>query len=168
MPEEYARFYARAAIDRRPEDWKSEESATIYCRCRGLPLAIRFADGKRAATIIETHIATILKQLDTDPRFAIGEADPSKEDREAWYPPNAFHTYWTLEILRLFENKHRRRYDAFATANRLAQKKEGTLLWTRRTLGHQVALHAAKSSVLDTDQLAWAMLTATYMRPSQR
>src|SRR5207253_4533272 len=31
--------------------------------------------------------------------------------------------------------------------------------WSRRTLGYQVALHAAESSMLDSDQLAWSLAT---------
>src|SRR5260221_525577 len=31
------------------------------------------------------------------------------------------------------------------------------LLWARRTLGYQISLHSADSSVLDSDQLAWSL-----------
>jgi hypothetical protein len=33
------------------------------------------------------------------------------------------------------------------------------LLWSQQTAGHQVALHAAESSTLDSDQLAWSLGT---------
>lgn len=94
-----AAVFAGLALKR--EKWTSDGSAPIYCRCRTLPLVIRFA--KSAVDELAKHIETILKQLSDSRRLAIGEAPTS--DQRDWYPPNAYHTYWTLAILEAFQSK---------------------------------------------------------------
>ena|SRR2546425_7395557 len=77
--QELAGSFATKAIDR--EDWKSEKSAAIYCRCRALPLVTRYISkyDKR----LDNHIKKILKQLEmTSDRLGLGEADPEKEPDE--------------------------------------------------------------------------------------
>src|SRR2546421_2058673 len=56
-----AATFAAKAIDRAAERWQSEESAAIYCRCRALPLVIRFISkyDKR----LDEHVSKILRQL---------------------------------------------------------------------------------------------------------
>src|ERR1039457_6724304 len=89
--------FARRALQRRL--WKSEGSAGIYCRSRALPPVIDCSSS--ISETIDEHIEAILSQLDKQPgRFGVGEADPKQKERD-WYPPNAFHTYWALEILTL-------------------------------------------------------------------
>jgi hypothetical protein len=155
-PEEYATAFAAAAAARKPQEWRSEGSASIYCRCRGLPLTIRFA-AVELRSAIEERISTIFSQLRAEPsRFGIGEAAPG--DRGAWYPPNAFHTYWTLELVKSFASRFENEFQSFARRISWHRHQPGMLLWARRTLGHQISLHAAQSSVLDTDQLAWALV----------
>jgi hypothetical protein len=110
---------------------------------------------------IERHIGAILGQLNARPeRFGIGEADPNLPERE-WYPPNAFHTYWTMEIIDLLKNKFADDYRRLSRRNSLdlKSKREGLLLWARHQLGYQIALHSASppSSMLDSDQLAWSL-----------
>ncbi|MFZ3214013.1 MAG: ATP-binding protein [Terriglobales bacterium] len=111
---------------------------------------------------IDDHIGVILGQLLKKPeRFGIGEAGPAlPEDR--WYPPNAFHTYWTLEIFDLLERKFHADYERLSDAKvfDLRRRRNGMLLWARQQLGHQIGLHSATppSSVLDSDQLAWSLV----------
>src|SRR5688572_20643768 len=62
--------FATLAIQREPDRWISEGSAKIYCRCRALPLVIRYlADYDK---LLESHLETILYQLSRSDRFAIG------------------------------------------------------------------------------------------------
>ena len=109
-------------------------------------------------SVVEQHVAAIFAQLKLRPeRFGIGEADPSLREEE-WYPPNAFHTYWTLEIIELLKAKPRDNYKRIAKKLDLEHRRDGMLLWARQQLAHQIALHSASppSSVLDTDQLGWS------------
>jgi ATPase family protein associated with various cellular activities (AAA) len=146
----------------RPDDkWKSEGSAAIYCRCRALPTVIAgLPEGAIDATI-ERHIKKILDQLREQPgRFGIGEAD-TESQQKTWYPPNAFHTYWTLEILDVLKSRFRADYERLSSPNALdlACRREGMVLWARQSLGYQVGLHSPtpQSSLLDSDQLAWSL-----------
>src|SRR5260370_5321189 len=162
-----AKEFANAAIERKAEDWKSEDSAHIYCRCRGLPITINHLNGYDPR--IAQHVKRILRQLELESgRFAIGEADLKdrlsakkiEDTRRSWYPPNAFHTYWALEVLsgfsKWFEDKSLKIEPG---AKALEKVKQGMILWSRRTLGYQISLHAAESSLLDSYQLAWSLAT---------
>jgi ATPase family associated with various cellular activities (AAA) len=147
--------FARRSLRRK---WESEGSAQIYCRCRALPLVIRFSG--TWGTPIEKHLIRILAQLRKGPeRFGIGEADPDQKERE-WSPPNAFHTYWTLDILSELEKKFPRGYARISgyRGENLPLKRAGMLSWARERLAYEISLHSEpKSSVLDTDQLAWSL-----------
>jgi hypothetical protein len=110
---------------------------------------------------ITAHVAAILAQLRKKPeRFGIGEAG-SALPQEQWYPPNTFHTYWTLEIFRLLKDKYPTEYDKLSPPGKLdlKRRRQGMLVWGRQELGSQIGLHSAAppSSVLDSDQLAWAL-----------
>jgi ATPase family protein associated with various cellular activities (AAA) len=149
--------FAKRALLR--QEWKSEGSAGVYCRCRALPMVISSSSGIDKE--IEGHIKAILGQLEKKPgRFGIGEADPELPEVE-WYPPNAFHTYWTLEILDLVKNTFQADHERLSdrAGLDLKQRREGMLLWARQQLGYQIGLHSAAppSSVLDSDQLAWSL-----------
>jgi ATPase family associated with various cellular activities (AAA) len=159
--------FARSALAR--TDWRSEWSAGIYGRCRALPFVIKQWDSepeyfrspirrRPAKEIVTNHIKIILAQLAQPGRFGIGEADPQSL-RQEWYPPNAFHTYWTLEVLDLM----RSRYKTLSkrTALDLNGRRAGMLHWSRQQLGYQIGLHSAtpQSSMLDSDQLAWSLVT---------
>ena len=157
------RTFARRSLRR---EWRSDGSAQIYCRCRALPLVVRFSD-EFDRTIVE-HLMRILAQLKQRPdRFGVGEADPDQDELD-WSPPNAFHTYWTLDILSELENRFRRDYKTLSANKRLdlPLKREGMLAWARQRLGYEISLHSEpKSSVLDTDQLAWSL--AIFLRFDQ-
>jgi ATPase family protein associated with various cellular activities (AAA) len=112
-------------------------------------------------SVVEAHLKTIFHQLQEQTgRFGIGEADPM-ESPDRWYPPNAFHTYWTLEILEGIKNKYPTDYERLSSATSLdlLRRREGMLLWSKQQLGRQLGLHSAEpqSSLLDTDQLAWSL-----------
>jgi predicted ATPase len=142
------------------EKWKSEGSGGIYCRSRALPLVIRYSGSVNET--IEEHLGAILFQLNKQSdRFGVGEADPSQKE-DNWYPPNAFHTYWALEILDLIRKKFRLDYDRLSLPPNsldIRHKHDGMLLWARQELGDQIALHSAspQSSMLDSDQLGWSL-----------
>jgi hypothetical protein len=146
-----ARAFARKAITLRDERWVSDESANIYCRCRGLPFVVSQLEkwDKR----IGDHLNTIFSQIKNDPsRLAIGEANPSKP-KDDWYPPNGYHTYWTLELLDALDD------EKFRPAVRsLGLPSSDTMIeWAKQALGYQVSLHSADSSDLDSDQLGWSL-----------
>lgn len=152
-------IFAERALAREFDEWISEGSAGVYCRCRALPLVIQCSElfDRR----IKRHIAAILGQLDRQPeRYAIGEAGPALPE-EDWYPPNAFHTYWTLDIFDRLATKYPAKYEYFCSRKVLdiGRRREGMLLWARQRLGYEIGLHSPTppSSVLDSDQLAWSL-----------
>lgn len=155
------RIFAKRSLRRQ---WKSEGSAQIYCRCRALPLVIGFSDA--FDPLIKKHLLRILYQLKNRPeRFGIGEADPDQKERD-WSPPNAFHTYWTLDILSELEKEFPKEYKKISPQQNLPLEREGMLSWARQRLGYEISLHSdPKSSVLDTDQLAWSL--AIFLRFDQ-
>lgn len=158
--EDLASIFADKALAR--DDWTSEDSAAVYCVCRALPSVIDTLPSSAGLDRrITKHVASMLRQLDRRPeRFGIGEAS-SKLEKE-WYPPNAFHTYWALNILDRLKTKYPVKYEYLSGRKvlNLERRREGMLLWSRQKLGDQLGLHSAspQSSVLDTDQLAWSLI----------
>lgn len=152
-------LYPIFAIRSLRRNWKSEGSAPIYCRCRALPLVIRFC--ATFDPLIEVHIKRILAQLDEKPeRFGIGEADVETQEPDDWSPPNAFHTYWTLDVLRRIETRFPVKYGSLSALYKpdLNVRRAAMLSWARERLGYEISLHSEpRSSVLDTDQLAWSL-----------
>jgi len=156
-------IFARRSLHRQ---WRSDGSAQIYCRCRALPLVIRFSE--HFDREIKEHLLRILGQLGIKPeRFGIGEAE-ADQDEDDWSPPNAFHTYWTLDVLNELQNRFPRDHKTLSANKKLnlALKREGMFWWARQRLGYEISLHSEpKSSVLDTDQLAWSL--AIFLRFDQ-
>jgi hypothetical protein len=149
--------FAKMALLR--SDWVSEGSAGIYCRCRALPTVVSavsdFGDP------IHGHLREILDQLDKRPeRYGIGEAG-SELPEDQWYPPNAFHTYWTLEILEIIESRFPNKHAELSKPNELDlhRRRQGMCVWAWKQLGYQIGLHSSspQSSMLDSDQLAWSL-----------
>jgi hypothetical protein len=152
--EKDAATFAGLALKR--EGWTSDGSAPIYCRCRTLPLVIRFV--KSDVDKLATHIATILKQLSDSRRLAVGEA-PGSNQRD-WYPPNAYHTYWALAVLEAFHYKFanaREKIESAIEPASLERLQAEMLLWAHEAAAFQVGLHSVDSPALDSDQLAWAI-----------
>lgn len=152
--------YAFAEMALVRTNWVSEGSAGVYCRCRALPLVISsLAKGTKLDPRVEQHVTAIFEQLSARPeQYGIGEAG-SVLPAEEWYPPNAFHTFWAMEILTLLKEKHPADYARLSSPAvlDLKRRREGMLLWGRAQLGYQLGLHSAPSSVLDSDQLAWSL-----------
>lgn len=155
--------FAAKAIAQSVEEWKSDGAAHIYCSCRGLPFVLSQLDGWHAS--IDQHLERIFYQMDADPsRFGIGEAEKATNEKDAlkeqdsWYPPNAYHTYWTLELLRILQLP---KFEKGRLESKNISKALGRIpllrQWARQQLLSQVALHSADSSVLDSDQLAWSL-----------
>ena len=173
---ELGRKFAQEAVKLSvTKKWKSDGAAGIYCSCRGLPYVLSQLDEWHPQ--IDQHLARIFYQMNEDPsRLAIGEADKAEkeEDRpkeqKSWYKPNAYHTYWTLELLRILEDDSK-----FEEARKKSEQVKKALAlrpqlrqWARQQLGVQVALHSADSSVLDSDQLAWSIAILISQPPNYR
>jgi hypothetical protein len=152
---EAARNFATAAMDRK--DWKSDGAADIYCRCRALPFVVSHISKWREE--VDEHLQTIFKQWDDEKRPAIGEADPTDASAGSWYPPNAYHTFWTLEIIDTLghQSQFASQYEALKKSLHLETRHNKMHDWAFRKLTYEVSLHSAASSVLDSDQLAWSL-----------
>ena len=158
--------FAESAIGADLDQWRSDKAAVVYCSCRGLPYVLSRLDGW--VPKIDEHLHRIIYQLqqptEVQKRFAIGEAAPPvgtespEEARKGWYPPNAYHTYWALEILRLLRSdKFSKGREASENYSALSGAEGQMRLWARQQLGVQIALHVGESSKLDSDQLAWSL-----------
>ena len=161
--------FAEKAIENPLDKWKSDGRAEVYCTCRGLPFVL--SKLRAWHPNIDRHLNRITFQLKQEKaRFAIGEAAPlrkrKQEAREkeidGWYEPNAYHTYWTIELLHeLGRDDFREGRTGSKDYAFLFERKPLFKLWARQQLGLQVALHAGKSSKLDSDQLAWSLAILT-------
>lgn len=174
--EALGRTFSQTAIALPLKQWESEGAAGIYCSCRGLPYVLSKIDSW--TPIINDHLDRIFYQMQREPdRFAIGEAaraenkststdsnvigavkEDGVDETKSWYKPNAYHTYWALELLRVLGKfEHTKEYkDSVQIANAMSRALQ-MRHWARQQLGYQVALHSAGSSVLDSDQLAWSL-----------
>jgi hypothetical protein len=158
--EKRGEVFSAEAVELDQDDWKSDESAYIYCRCRGLPYVVSRLSGAqitKARKHITEHLDRVFAQFNPE-RPAIGEADPETQpNKEDWYPPNAYHTFWTLELLSICERFPTPVTRALDRRLNLSQRSHLMKEWARQSLGYQVSLHCAKSSALDSDQLAWSL-----------
>jgi hypothetical protein len=159
-----ARKFADAALIR--GKWQSDGSADIYCRCRALPFVVTHLTNWR--TEIEGHLSTIFEQWNDETRPAIGEVAPGEKDKKKWYPPNAYHTFWTLDVIDAIRSQ-KRFTEQYATLNKsfsLDTRQQKMEYWAYQKLLYQIALHSAKSSRLDSDELAWSL--AIFLRNPER
>ncbi|MGH9793387.1 MAG: AAA family ATPase [Candidatus Acidiferrales bacterium] len=148
--------FAEEALKLPQPQWESDESAHVYCRCRSLPYMLRVSD--KIPPELDKHIAYILWQLEDDlNRFAIGEVKEAS-NRTDWYPPNAFHTYWCLELFDQLQTRFEDSGEDLRKKHDVIRRQQRMLLWAENTLGRQIALHTCGSPDLDTDQLAWALV----------
>jgi len=151
--EQLGRDFAKKALAR--EDWRSEGSAGIYCRCRTLPFVFNNLTVPNQS--VEDHIRNIFFQLkEPTDRFGIGEADEGINQSD-WYPPNAFHTFWTLRIIDQYPRQFGVVGEKISKELEFARRRNEMIMWARQVLGYQVSLHSAKSSMRDSDQLAWSL-----------
>ena len=99
----------------------------------------------------------------TSLRLAIGEAW-KKDKLDNWYPPNAYHTYWTLHILEAVKSRFPEEYGAMVSKieyrfTKIERLRSQLKSWAREEAGYQIALHSTDSSALDSDQLVWSLAT---------
>jgi ATPase family associated with various cellular activities (AAA) len=142
------------------EEWKTEGEDLVYTRVRTLPIVLRLAP---AATLksFEPRIKDLVEgvwislKISEPKAQAIGE---SPSDGEG-YPPNAFHTYWGIRMLREYRCRK-----LLPLPAGLDQKEAVARLWSRHTLATQTALIATGHEAVDAQQLAWALSTDVLCR----
>lgn len=145
--------------------WKTEDESLLYTKVRTLPILLahgnqtvlgRFKDPLRRRT---EEVWKVLKIEDMG-SHGIGEPHNPGEG----YPPNAFHTYWAIRLLREY-----RRWEEKAVLEPLsepvASKEAVARLWARNTLATQAALINARQERVDAQQLAWALSTDALCHP---
>src|SRR5438552_800246 len=64
--------FTALALKRAADNWTSDGSAPIYCRCRTLPLVIKFTEVNVGE--LEKHLNKILEQLKDSGRIGVGRA----------------------------------------------------------------------------------------------
>lgn len=158
---ELAAAFAKSSLALAPDAWTSDGSGHIYCRCRALPIIVQHAEG--LTRNLKRHLNEIFHQFTMPERLAVGEAFRDREVKD-WYPPNGFHTYWTLELLTKLR-KFGADWRPVAKKLLVEERTQQMLLWARQILGVQIALHKAASSALDSDQLAWALAILSKFKP---
>lgn len=156
--------FAAGALSRDVDAWQSEEAAHVYCKVRALPAILDHA----STGLVDPHVDRIKElaeyswaRVADEPRHqGIFEYAPPYRDANAdvqpnEYPPNTFLTYWGLRVLESLEARGL----CVALLGGLTNKRNTALLWSERSLGAQVALHARGSDSADPQQLAWAIST---------
>lgn len=156
--------FSAGALSRDVGTWQSEDAAHVYCKVRALPAILDHA----TESLLEQHEARIADlvsyawaQVSEEPlRQGIFEYSPESPTgypgrRRNEYPPNTFLTYWGLRVLESL----RGRGLLGAEVDALTSRRQTALLWSERSLGAQVALHASCSDNADPQQLAWAITT---------
>ncbi len=160
--------FTKTALEADPDEWHSETAARIYCRVRALPVILRHAEKLALESLGPTVLSHLEKVLDT---VNIGDAnaqgvselsaDSAEPDPQQGYPPNAFHTYWTIRFIR----EYRDRADLLPPLGpKLTDREAVAQLWARRTLAAHTALISAKQPTFDAHQLAWALSTDVLCR----
>ncbi len=175
--------FAKGAL-RRP-DWQSDEAAFVYSRVRTLPIILALAPAealKGHESSITAHVSYAWERLDPREPSAQGIAERAKENTEEQkksknasaetnglneagsdrqqYPPNAFHTYWALRLLAIYDQKQSELGlpPLSEVVENVEVKKAVALLWCNRTLGAQTSLLEGKAVRVDAQQLAWSLL----------
>jgi ATPase family associated with various cellular activities (AAA) len=147
------------------DKWVSENQPLVYSKVRTLPVVLRLA-GDDVLEPFKDKLAAYLEEvwedLDEADLKAQGIAERpagASKDSER-YPPNAFHTYWAVRLIREYRDK------SFLKTPRpgLARKEAVAQLWARRTLAAQAALISAGQKSIDAHQLAWALSTDVLCR----
>lgn len=142
--------------------WQSDKAAEVYCRVRTLPIILSRANDSALSSHLDAickHVKSVWNQLVPRNPDAHGIAEKASSGGTGGeqYPPNAFHTYWALRLLREYE----RRAASLGLASlpsTFPVKRSVALLWCNRTLAAQTALVRAGAERLDAQQLAWALL----------
>ena len=144
----YANRFAEAALQR--SEWLSDGSAPIYCRARTLPFVINNVNNWSG--LIADRLEEVLKQLTDDPgRLGIGEeevGDPSKNEKQQepkLYPPNAYHTYWTVVALDELQKRFPGIRQSVPQRGTLQPVRKNLMNAAQRIAGYQIALHSTEA-----------------------
>lgn len=165
--------FTEAALEAGDDEWQSEEAAKIYCRVRTLPVLLRLGDGKtlkRFGPVIRGHLEKALETVEIGDAHAQGVSElpvnpPAQGHRHA-YPPNAFHTYWTIRLAREYRSRAEGR-SLPQIPKELLLRESVSRLWARRTLATHTALISSEQPTFDAHQLAWALSTDVLCRASE-
>lgn len=155
--------FTRALLSANDDVWLTEGEPLTYTKVRTLPVILQLARDqtlKEFQPKLKSLLEEVWAGLDiSDSRSqAIGEGD--LEDREG-YPPNAFHTYWAIRLLRECQSR------GLLKVGKELRSKEGVArLWSRRVLATQTALISQDRQPVDAQQLAWALSTDVLCRPA--
>lgn len=141
--------------------WESEEAARIYCRVRALTPIIALAEKDllfRHRSTVRELAGYVWNQVDVGDRDRQGVAErPEKDDVRQGYPPNAYHTYWAIRMLKEWETREGNPLGPVPKA--MQEKRRVAELWSRQTLARQTALINNGADRIDAHQLAWALST---------
>jgi hypothetical protein len=157
--------FAKGLLSLDGDKWVSENQPLVYSKVRTLPVVLGLADDdvlKPFKDKLATYLEEVWKDLDEADLKAQGIAERpagASKDSER-YPPNAFHTYWAVRLIREYRGK------SFLKTPRsgLVRKEAVAQLWARRTLAAQAALISAGQKTIDAHQLAWALSTDVLCR----
>ena len=159
--------FTKAALEAEQDEWKSEKAAMIYCRVRALPVLLRHADESILRSLggaVRLHLKEVLDRVEIGNPEAQGVSElpvgSPKPGSGEGYPPNAFHTYWTIRLIR----EYQARKDLPTLGDDLTKREAVAQLWARRTLATHTALISAKQPTFDAHQLAWALSTDVLCR----
>jgi hypothetical protein len=149
-------------------EWESENQRLVYSKVRTLPAVLALASDDVLEPFkdkLAAYLEEVWKDLDEADLKAQGIAERpagASKDSER-YPPNAFHTYWAVRLIREYRGK------SFLKSPRpgLARKEAVAQLWARRTLAAQAALISAGQKTIDAHQLAWALSTDVLCRSDE-
>jgi hypothetical protein len=162
--------YVQQAL-KKPDEWKSEDAAQVYCRVRSLkPLFDVFGqtltpDQKASARkLLEQAWSGVTSEAGSDGIYEHGDTKQpfgTKTDVADRYPPNGFLTYWGIASLQAA-----RRVGVIENDALQAELNTATL-WLEKCIGTQIALHTINSRRCDPQQLAWAIcgLVVADIRP---
>lgn len=165
--------FTRAALEASDEEWQSEAAAKVYCRVRTLPVLLRLGDEKtleQFGSVILAHLKKALETVEIADAHAQGVSelpvDPPEQGARHAYPPNAFHTYWTIRFAREYRSRAKGR-SLPQLSKKLLERESVSRLWAKRTLATHTALISTEQPTFDAHQLAWALSTDVLCRASE-
>jgi hypothetical protein len=145
--------------DRLPGIWKTESEPLLYTKVRTLPILLSLGNEgvlRKFKDPLKKRTEEVWRVLNIADPSSQGIGEPHKHGEG--YPPNAFHTYWAIRLLREY-----RRWEEDGVlpplSSGLATKEPVARLWARNTLATQAALINDGRERVDAQQLAWALST---------
>lgn len=157
-------FADRALAKDDNDTWSSEKAAHVYCRVRTLTPILALAPddviAKRGGAI-EKLVTYVWNRVDPSCAEKQGVAEaPQGENGDSpnrqEYPPNAFHTYWAIRMLKEWQS---RASVPSTVSSEIEGKRAVAELWARQMLATQTVLIRSGTDRVDAHQLAWALST---------